>query len=97
MNFTAVYDLIQGLADQINDQTRKLTDWNPNQAIGTDKLQEYANKLNDQTQQNIDLTNPFGYSSQDDDSLVALTEEQQNIKQVNEYMMSLPQTPQEKK
>lgn len=97
MNFTAVYDLIQGLADQINDQTRKLTDWNPNQAIGTDKLQEYANKLNDQTQKNIDLTNPFGYSSQDDDSLIALTEEQQNIKQVNEYMMSLPQTPQEKK
>ena len=95
MNFTAVYDLIQGLADQINTQTKKLTDWDPNERIGTDKFQEYINQVNDQTQQNIDLANPFGYV--DDKNLVALQEEQNTIKQINQYMMNLPQTPNDKK
>lgn len=94
MNFTAVYDLIQGIADQINDYTKKITDRDPNERVQTDKLQEYVNEINNHTQQNIDLTNPFGYN---DDNLVALKDEQQTIKQINEYMLNLPQTPQEKK
>ena len=95
MNFTAVYDLIQGLVDGVNTETKKLTDWDPNKRIGTDKLQDYVNNINDQTQQNIDLVNPFGYV--DDKNLIAMDEEQRTIKQVNEYMMSLPQTPNNKK
>ncbi len=95
MNFTGVYDLIKQIADMINTQTKKLTDWNPNESIGTNKLQEYVNDVNSTTQQNIDLANPFGYV--EDKNLVALAQEQNTIKEITNYMSNLSQTPPDKK
>lgn len=87
MTFSQVYDLISSLVDQVNQQTKKLSDRDPNSSLN--KVREGLDKANDATQRNIDVS--IGYNS--DVSLVALDDERKNIIEVSEYMMNLSDTP----
>ena len=95
MNFNGIYSLIAGLADSINQQTKKLTEreWDAKQALSS--INEVAQQLNDTTQQNITIGNPLWFITNTQEH--SISQEQQAIKQVTQFLLNDSRTPEEKK
>ncbi len=97
MNFNGVYSLIEWLVDQINTYTKEITNRDGAARTATKDFTNYINDINSNTQQNINLLNPFGYIDSEDQNLLALEEERNRIKEVNQYMIDREETPYDKK
>lgn|GEM_PF-7014913 len=82
-NFEYVYDLIQMFANRANGQTDKLME-RSQQPLHSDKLNEFMNNLDAETQQNIA---PLGYSTSNDTTNETSPSQQKN--QLNEVLSFL--------
>lgn len=95
LSFDGVYTLIKNLADTINNQTKKLMNWDGWARKATDTLAEAVDQVNDSTQQNINLESSFGYISSGD--LIDVSSQKTDIRQVAQYLIDDERTPQDKK
>jgi hypothetical protein len=95
MNFNGVYTMIKWLADSINDQTKKLTQWQWNAIQSLKKLNDNISNINNTTQQNININNPLGFIK--DTSNSSINKEQSNITEVTNFLINDSRTPQTKK
>jgi hypothetical protein len=95
INFNAIYSMIKWLAEAINEQTSIITKrkWDTIQPFS--HIQDEISTLNDQTQTNITINNPLGFIKNSSESSIA--KEQNNIKEIGNFLLQDSRTPIEKK
>ena len=95
MNFSQVYTLIKWLADDINNQTKKLTSREGDARQALSKVNENIQNINDTTQQNITLGNPLWFVKEYETK--SIRDEQKSINKVADFIINDSRTPLEQK